>query len=473
MAVSVENARIVEMLKKTYCFYRQKYVVMKKEYTKTVGHYFTDQVIESHLNGNYALAVFAGEKVTRFLSVDVDEGGKKTARMVMDAFERMGIPRERIYISTSGKKGYHVDIFFNPWIYNEKAKNLYELMIWQTQLNPKKVEYRPTATQAIKLPLGVHQGTGNRCWFLDRETLKPIERMDYLDEILPISSEAVLEILRVWNKKRWNELYADMICEGTGADESISKEICFNQEYYDSKRITESGTRHQVMVEIACDLRHYGANEFQIAKALRGFYYRQDPLYMETTEDEVMEDIREIARWAAESVPIIRYRRSPTDVHAKTITYDKYDVYMILQGPTSAARKVALLIYAYCKMFGAAHISYSTMADTVGCRVATVETAVRKLIEKKIIHRQSGGCHYENGRLVKKANTYFIPKADVYVGPDIADIVAETYETGEKLNDGKFGEYYGKVLTAICKPEYLAKYLTKPELEDVLKVGKN
>ena len=171
---------IIEVIKKTYGFYRQKYVVMSAKYTKTVNHYYTDKVIESHLNGYYALATFAGEKVTRFISVDIDEGGKKVVRQVMDAFAELGIPRDKIYVSTSGKKGHHVDIFFSPWIYNEKAKNLYDLMIWRTGLNPKKVEFRPTHRQAVKIPLGVHATTGRRCWYLDRDTLQPIERMDYI-----------------------------------------------------------------------------------------------------------------------------------------------------------------------------------------------------------------------------------------------------------------------------------------------------
>lgn len=462
MAGTVENTDIVELLKKTYCFYRQKYVIMKPKYTKTVNHYFTDKVIGSHIEGRYALAVFAGEKVTRFLSVDVDEGGKKAAHLVIDTLVELGIPRDRIYISTSGKKGYHVDVFFSPWIYNEKAKNLYELMIWRSQLNPKKVEYRPTASQAIKLPLGLHPVTGNRCWFLDRETLKPIERFDYLEEITPVSGEVIADILRTWNKKRWSELYADMICNETGRDESIAHEVTFNEAYYEAKELKEIGTRHQVMVEIACDLRHYGANAHQITKALKGFYYRQDPLYIETSEDGVLEDIGEIARWAEESVPI--WHKRETTGEPKTISFSQNDANCILSGPTSATRKVALLIWSYCKMFGAAHVAYSTIAETVGCRVATAETAVKKLVEMKIINRQSGGCHYANGKLVRKSNTYFIPKEHQ------ATNATELYMTNVKISRETFDSFYYAMLTSLCSEEDLREHLTKPEFDECVKI---
>ena len=453
---------IVEFFKKTYCFYRQDYVMMDSKFTKTVGHYYTDTVIKSHIEGKYALCVFAGPKTTRFLSVDIDIGGKKVVRQVMDAFERLGIPRERMYISTSGRKGYHVDIFFSPWLYNDKAKNLYELMIWKTGLDPKKVEYRPTATQAIKIPLGVHAKTGNRCWFLDRDTLQPIERLDYIGEIIPIEADVVLGILKEWNKKRWNELYADMIC----ASENVTRNVVFDDAYYESHRITASGTRHETMVRIACDLRHYGANQFQIAKALRGFYYHQDTIFMESSEKEVLYDIDSIAQWAEESVPILEYRKSPNDGKIKKVTFDKYDAAYILHAPTSAARKVAFLIWTYCKVFGAARISYWTIADIVGCTTATAKTAVSKLVERKLIYRKSGGCHYSNGKLVRKSNTYYIP-TDKNIECLCAD--AGTYELCERIGKENISSFYYRMLAAVCSPEYLMEFLTKTELEECVK----
>lgn len=467
----MENKALIDMFKNTYCFYRQHYVIMDSEYTKTVDHYFTDKVIESHLEGKYALCVFAGPKVTRFLSVDVDEGGKKAVRQVVDTFVKFGIPKDKIYISTSGKKGYHVDIFFSPWIYNDKAKNLYDLMIWQTGLNPKKVEYLPTATHAIKVPLGIHAKTGNRCWFLDQSTLNPIEDMDYINTIVPVSDGVVLDLLKEWNKKRWNELYAQMVCEDSGRDESIVKDIQFDQEYFVSKNITEPGTRHQVMLEIAMDMRHFGANSFQIQKALRGFYFHQPSEMIESSEKDVMDDIAEISKWAEETIPVWKYRKSPNEGKSRAIVIQKEDIAAILSAPTSAARKVALLLYSYCRMFKAAHISCSTISEITGCSEKTVSTAIDNLVKLHIISRQSGGCHYSNGRLVRKSNTYFIPSNKQTAHVDDKDILAETFETSEKISKENFSSYYYRTLASMCRPEYLAKFLTKPELKECERYG--
>lgn len=459
----MKNNDLIESLKNTYCFYRQKYVMMSDGGIKTVNHPYGDQVIESHLEGRYALAVFAGEKVTKFISVDVDAGGKKAVRKVVDAFEGLGIPREYQLISTSGQKGFHVDIFFTPWIYNDKARNLYDLMIWRTGLDPKKVEFRPTNTQAIKIPLGVHAKTGNRCWFLDGETLEPIEDFGQIRQVKMFPGDRVREIVKAWNKKRWNELYAEMVCEDSGHDSSVIRDIEFNDEYYEGKRIVECGTRHDVMLEIACDLRTYGANRFQIAKALRGFYYRQDKTMIETTEQKVLEDIEDISQWAEESVPVKKRRPSPAEGIPRTVEFHLEDAERILAGSTGASRRIALLIYAYCKMFGANHMSYDYIVKIIGCSVATVKNAISDLVKLHIINRKSGGCHFRNGRLVREANTYFIP-SDVS-----GSYNSERYEYNGRITSETINELYYRVMAHFFPADYLAKRMTKPELEECMK----
>lgn len=466
--MKINNPGIVEKMMQTYCFYRQKYVVMTKKFTKTVPHYFKDKVVDSHLSGYYALAVFAGKKATRFISVDVDAGGKDAVRKVLDAFEKLGIPRDKMYVSTSGKKGYHVDLFFSPWIYNEKAKNLYDLMIWLSGLDPKKVEFRPTHKQAVKIPLGVHAATGNRCWFLDRDTLKPVEDMNYIYNIEAIDREIVPPILKAWNPKRWNELYAEMICNGTGGDNSILKEIEFDEDYYESKRLREVGTRHDTMVEIAYDMRTYGANAKQIEKALRGFYYRQDMWLIESPEEVVLEDIENISEWAEANVLVRRYRPAANEGKNRSFVLDKYDINAVLTAETSAARKIAFLIYAYCRMFGAAHLSYNYISECTGLSQATIKKSIKLLTDRRIIFRKSGGCHYRNGMLMKQANTYFVSSNHIFGCPADEMLTADSVEITAKLTPDLFLPIYYGALTHVCKPEYLERFLMKTEMKNML-----
>lgn len=459
---------IIFALKERYCFYRQKYVVMAPQYTKTCMHYFKDAVIQSHLDGNYALGVFAGEKATKFISFDVDAGGKAAVRLVVDTLVKLGFPKDRVYLSTSGRKGYHVDMFFFPYIYNNTAKNIYDLVIWQTKLDPKKVEFRPTHTQAIKLPLGIHAKTGKRCWFLDQDTLDPVEDLWYICRTKTIPVESVSNILKIWNRKLWNERYVEMICgdQTNVCNTQLEYDVDDKNEYYAKHQLTATGTRHDMMLKIARDVRLCGANRYQIAKVLTGWYYRQDPLYIDSTPDEVSVDIRDISAWAEENVPVVK-RRNVDSSKRKPIIFTKHDINYILMAPTSAARKTALLIWTYCKIYGASHISYEAIANTIGCVPATAQTAVGALVKNHVVNKESGGLHYGAGGLVKKTNTYFIPKNKTLACPADDELVAEEYEYVGEFNKENFDSFYYKVLGGLCTDEYLAKFLTKPELSGV------
>lgn len=468
---SIEYYRdVIESMKDLYCLYRQKYVMMGPDYTKTTMHYFKDGVLASHLDGRYSVGVFAGEKATRFISFDVDTGGKAAVQKVVKQLTEMGFPEDRIYVSTSGRKGYHVEMFFDPYIYNTDAKNIYDLVIWRTGLDPQKVEFRPTHTQAIKLPLGVHAKTGRRCWFVDRKTLKPYDRMSYIFDIEKIPTSEVDLIRKKWNHKRWNEMYVELVCGDHPRQAKGQAEYTFNdrEKYFEEHRLTEKNTRHDMMLKMARDIRYNGATAGQIEKFLMGWYYKQDPVFITSTEDEVREDAKEIAAWAEENVPVLRVSQPPTEI--KPIVFGKDDINYILMAPTSAARKVALLLWTYCKMFGASKISYRNIAETVGCVTASAQTAVDALLKAGIIHKQSGGLHIVKGKMIKKSNTYFIPSRRTFGCPPDDCLLADEYVYPEQYSKDDFDKYYYSVLGGLCTDEYLARFLTKPELAEVQKV---
>ena len=462
------SENVVTSLKNNYCGYRQKYVIMAPRYVKTTKHYFTEEVIRSHLAGQYALGVFAGEHSTKFMCFDVDAGGKKAVRRIIDALVEIGMPRDRVYVSTSGCKGYHVDLFFDPFIYNEKAKNLYDLVIWRTGLDPKKVEFRPTHGQAVKLPLGIHAKTGNRCWYLDPVSLAPICDPEYVTTIQPISSELLCECLKKWNKKHWNELYVEMMCGDptfVDSDQKSSANLhIFNR--HANLRLTEPSTRHDVMIEIAKDLRHTGAKAPKIMAYLLAWYKRQDPSLITSTEDEVRDDAESISEWVEENVPVLRtVEYDPSQ--RSSIAFTKDDIQYVLRGPTSAARKAALLLWTYCKLYGYAKISYARIAETIGCSEATAKSAVTSLIAKRVVNRQSGGLHIVNGKMMRKSNVYTIPKKrKVATG---GHFIADEYVYAEAYDKNKFDHFYYTVLGGLCADEYLAEFLTKPELAEVRK----
>ena len=110
----------------------------------------TDGVLRSHLEHRYAVAVFAGEFSSRFLCFDVDDGRKETVRAVTGALKEMGFPHGGIYISLSGGKGHHIELFFDRLVRTEKLRRIYQRVLELTKLTAQQVEFRPTNGNAIK-----------------------------------------------------------------------------------------------------------------------------------------------------------------------------------------------------------------------------------------------------------------------------------------------------------------------------------
>ena len=177
-----------------------------------------------------------------------------------------------------------------------------------------------------------------------------------------------------------------------------------------------------------------------------------------------MLDINDISQWAEESVPVRKYRPSPNE-GGKPIIINKEEIHGILMAPTSASRRIALLLYAYCKLFGAAHISYESIASTVGCSIATVKNSITALIQNRLINKMGGGCHYNGSILVRKSNTYFIPKNKTYGVPPEDCLLSDEYSYKKLIKKDNVDDFYYSLLTGMCTLEYLERFLTKPELK--------
>lgn len=463
-----DETKVIQGLQHFYGYFHNKFVRMCPKGNFHVDHYYKEGTIRGHLDGRYALAVFAGPKATRFISIDIDTGGKEMVRRVMKVLEELGIPRDKMYVSLSGRKGYHVDVFFAPFIYNTDAKNLYELMIWRGGFDPKKIEFRPTPKQAIKMPLGIHPATGRRCWFLDRDTLEPIEDMLYVCDIQSIAQHDLREMLHVWNKKRWNELYADMIIEDSGHREK-RYDPADKDGFYERFRLTEPGTRHNTAVRLAVALRRSGMVARQIEIALNGWYYRQEYDLIDTDEDEVLRDNHEIAAWAESEIKAADGVSLTADV--KPFTMTARDVACILMAPTVTARKAAFLIWCFAKLFGSSKISYAAIADMIGCSPRAAQDAVMKLCNMRLLGKLSGGLKMRGGVLIRMSNTYFIPgeyemaKME-FPSPDC--FKAEQITIADRVSKETFPSLYSRVLSEICSDAYLATVLTGSEMEAVI-----
>ncbi len=372
---------------------RQKYVlclpsgkIIMPKYKNGNNSWLSDGVLRQHLLHAYAVGVFASAKGSRFLCFDVDDGSHETVRTVQTQLNAAGIERDKIYVSTSGGKGYHVEIFFDRPVCTAHLRWLYERVIAEGQLDPGKVEFRPTTGLAIKLPLSVHATTGNICWYVDRDTLKPIVDMRY---ILRIQQILVSELGKVIPHEQ-----SEM---PSGWDEEVLGKK--------APDLQTEGMRHIQMRSIAVYLRQNGANAHRIREALVTWYEEQDAALIRSSREEVEQDINELVEWVFSEGFRLNYRPDP-----RRVKLCAADMRRVLDMTSRSARRIFFLLMVRCYA-GQPDLSLDEIAAATGISRKTVIKMVGRLKEKQCIGWKPGVRHkLPDGRFVCEKNRYRIPR---------------------------------------------------------------
>lgn len=373
-----------------------------------------NKVMVAHMKRRLAVGVFAGEKSSKFICFDVDLPDPGTVHAIMDALVKVGFPKESLYVSSSGGKGYHIEIFFNRLMSTSVLRKLYEHVIAETGLDPRKVEFRPTHGQAIKLPLSKHPKTGQICWFLDGESLEPIKSVDYLLTIEPVDRDwasSLIAVLPAPEPPKKARVKAAPPLPPSPGD------------------LTVPGTRHHMMLALAVRLRGEGRSQEEIAEALAAWVARQRP---ELMNDDPEFDIDAIAAWVWSPDFKVGFTR------AASITADEMAAVASLA--KGNARKILFLLVVLCKRFGRATISAERCASYVGCTKKTAVTALHKLAEAGMIKAVRGKVKMVDGHPVAAPNTYTVtlPAGGASV-PIPVPFVPETFESVWKEASGLIG----------------------------------
>lgn len=459
-------------IKDRYVLFRQKYVKIrdperltylekkrKESPTRTETHYLDDQFFLDHLHGDYAVAVFAGPNATKFICIDVDMHDPDVVHKVVDTLCEMGIPRDKIYVSMSGGKGYHVDLFVKDKVYNNKAKMIYRQMLEISGLDRHKVEFYPTSGKAVKLPLGVHQTTHRRCWFVDRDTLEPIEDLDYIYETGYIDESLINEIADAYSNRKLEELYAEM-----KRNRSYTKNPggTPTPPGFD---VIARGTRHIMQRKYAIWRRQHGADYNQLVGDQMTWYDRQNQSLISTTRDGALAEAFSIAKWCVENVRVLDETFAPEK--PPSVEFTQMDVAYVLGAPTPAIRKIAFYLLIYCKRFETVKIPYQSIASMVGVSYGTVFTAVDWMCNNDRLVKENITI-IKDGFRVNASNKYMLP-----YNMDIP-LISKRYQkkASVKVNDwlsgDRLGRVYATVLNQMCTKAYLKKIMKPKEYEELM-----
>lgn len=434
MEISPENLeRLVERISELYVSYRKRYVLClpggRLVTPKRKGELYsvlTNNVLKNHLLQKYAVAIFAGPKTSRFVCFDIDDGKKVTVTGVVNALEESGFPREQIYVSFSGGKGYHVEIFFDQLVSTYALKELYEQILERTGFSAHQVEFRPAHGSAIKLPLSVHARTGNMCWFVDQETLEPIERYEYLFEIQQISADILYRPLAKKNTQRLptqrGSSQSAVDCSGGCRRMAVSNAA------EDERDVQAVGTRHNLMRNIAVHLRLTGKSRSLCEEALLQWYEQQDKTLIHSSREEVLADIQDLLDWVFSD----RFKLQ-TSSSQDRVKVTATDMKLVVSAASRSMKRVLFLLLIRSAA-GKNAISIAEIAAVTGISRKSANKAICRLLEQNLLQYEPGARIMTNeGYYASERNRYKIPH---YMGRRIeASVELDMSDVMKRFND--------------------------------------
>jgi len=428
------DERVLEKMIELYVSYRGRYIlclptgnIITPKRKDGKYSWLSNAVLRNHLEQQYAVGVFADNYGSRFICFDVDNGNADTVHAIIDELAALGFSRSDIHVSFSGGKGYHVEVFFDECIITYRLQALYSHVITARGLDPQKVEFRPMNTASIKLPLSRHAKTGKICWFVDRDTLVPIMRQDYVLSIHQIRAAEVKALIPE----------CPVITPRSQETKIHSEKGCSSPETRDlGTTLEQVGTRHNMMRNIAVFKRTHGASREECETALHEWIEAQDSQYYKSSQRDIRRDIDELIAWVYSERFVLQKAASVDSTVLRTSMLEG-----LLAQNTRTARRLYFLFLVRCRM-QQPRMSLKDAGKAIGASVPTVVKGIRALTE---------GQHIEvvEGKRLSLGNGVFTAECRSYVVPHSGgnrDELCITITMRELIFD--FNACYHKVLHA-------------------------
>ncbi|MFY0517838.1 TOTE conflict system archaeo-eukaryotic primase domain-containing protein [Lysinibacillus sp. UGB7] len=380
-----------------------------------------DLLLLQHLRGESSYGVFSTLQ-TKFLVFDFDFEEdilhcKWYYYKVYYALKDAGIPEENIYTFYSGNKGLHLTIYFDNPIPTKDALLLYYTVLEDADSLHmcKKIEFRPTSKQGVKLPLGFHTKTRNKVCFLENLNLKnklPDETILQINKLCSSIFDSVI------NQIKERITYSDVAIEDDTKDilsnNHISSETAstnhlrMDPAYYNDiwqNGLKVVGTRHDMTLMLLLYFKTIQQMDKDEAKdAIFEWLARQDKSKYHSSILEVRKDTEALIDYVYDNDKRLYYRE-------KSVTLSKEEAYHILTARrvdnssfTLKQKKVLLALYLQSKFFTNEenrifYMTYKQIGDSIGYKnTKSLSKLFCDFVEAHylLIHRRD----------TKQANTY-------------------------------------------------------------------
>jgi hypothetical protein len=267
-----------------------------KGYLKNARYVISTAELVKHVQGKAVYGIFAGTELSKFLCFDIDYGSweksEKWAKRIINSLLRHGIKREQIHVSFSGKKGFHIDMFFEQATSVKVMKIFYEHLVKDIEGDRHKIEFRPTKMQGVKLPLSVHKGTHTSCYFVPHNTFDLVGAtldakssiaylqmakesrinahsfIDMCKKLTPIVNAIAVEHKHI---EQTEKLLTHAKANIASTFQSVEDKLKYCKQLLLSRKLIYKGTRHNVTLLIGQYLKEMGSTQEQTTTEVKAF----------------------------------------------------------------------------------------------------------------------------------------------------------------------------------------------------------
>ena len=390
-----------------------------------------DYNIRDHLQHKETYGVLVN-KITKFIVFDIDGTTLTNAghmkHILINRLVELGFERDYIFTVFSGHKGYHVYLFLEA-PYAIDTMNVMQAAIIQKLEDTYKfseslgrVEIRPTATQGVKLPLGLHQGTKKICWFCD-ENDHIIESYDVLFDLKRVP-KAMID--KVFASIKYNNNHDHCLSKAAKDYLTPKNSTVSSDKTQELKEAYEDGillphTRHNTLLAAALYLKSLGRSETECLKELSVWMNKQDADVITTPKSKWQFDVNRVVK------DIYAKEVSPSGSQLKEIFITKKMIRFIYQNTRTKSERAVLLLmivdfikYQNHLEDGGFRASVTHISEKAQISPSMAKNIPRKLAARNLIIRKSG--KPSTNPLVKVSSLYGKLVTWYTLGDDLAKL---------------------------------------------------
>jgi hypothetical protein len=391
--------------------------INKEEGTKRREYPLSDSDLQAHLEGKETIGIFFPSGYTKLIGLDIDKPDKDLLYRLVMLLQSYGLDEKNMLISSSGGKGYHVDIFLANLLPRLVVDNFHKVLLDALNVDKTVIELRGGTSEAgYKLPLGVHFKTGCFCDICDAKGNRVQDPL----EVLKTREKANINIITTAAKSFYVPIMTD---EEHHEKEELISSVKLLPQYTNTAEtkiesikkllkngIHEKGNRNNSVFNVALYLKDQG---YCLAEAKKEIFDWIGNKWSKSVVDD------EVLRQAKTTIESVYKNDKPFLAGAREITISDTEIREILSIKTNnklQTKSLRRLYYvlaihskAYADKKGVFYMTYEQMAQAgLNADRRDLKKQLEKLAEMgKLIIVRSGE-KQERG-YKKLPNKYFLP----------------------------------------------------------------